>query len=130
MCASQKAGEEGRSERCKIARESKLRVLKIKARVAEQKERRTKKKGALKARTCPTSSKLAHMLLTAAIVTAKFWCGEEKIVWNYSKKENGGQVEREEGDRKKRSRKARGGANKLFRKARDYFTMCVYVYSV
>jgi len=128
VCASQKAGEEGVSERCKIARESKLRVLKIKARVAEQKERRTKKKGALKARTCPTSSKLAHMLLTAAIVTAKFWCGEEKIVWNSEKRKRRTNREKR-ADRKKRSRKARG-ANKLFRKARDYFTMCVYVYSV
>jgi hypothetical protein len=54
----------------------KIYVLKIKARVVEQKEReRGGKKGALKARTCPTSSKLAHMLLTAAILTAEFWFG-------------------------------------------------------
>jgi len=53
VCASQKAGEEGVSERCKIARESKLRVLKIKARVAEQKERRTKKKGSVESAHLP-----------------------------------------------------------------------------
>jgi len=127
VCASQKAGEEGVSERCKIARESKLRVLKIKARVAEQKERRTKKKGALKARTCPTSSKLAHMLLTAAIVTAKFWCGEEKIVWNSEKRKR--RTNREKRATEKKGRERHEARINCFEK-REIILLCVYTFTL
>jgi hypothetical protein len=69
VCASQKAEEEGVSQNYKITR------FENKSARGGTKREKNKKKGALKARTCPTSSKLAHMLLTAAIVTAKFWCG-------------------------------------------------------
>jgi len=78
----------------------KIYVLKIKARVVEQKERERGKKGALKARTCPTSSKLAHMLLTAAILTAEFWFGWWTIAWKLLKKKR--RTRREEGDKKGR----------------------------
>jgi len=76
MRVAKSGSEEGVSVVAK-SRVSQNYVLKIKARVVEQKERERErgKKGALKARTCPTSSKLAHMLLTAAILTAEFWFG-------------------------------------------------------
>jgi len=77
MRVAKSGSEEGVSVNAKSRASQNLRFENKSARSGTKRERERErgKKGALKARTCPTSSKLAHMLLTAAILTAEFWFG-------------------------------------------------------
>jgi hypothetical protein len=75
MRVAKSGSEEGVSVNAKSRASQNLRFENKSARSGTKRERERGKKGALKARTCPTSSKLAHMLLTAAILTAEFWFG-------------------------------------------------------